>query len=67
MNPIEHLWDEMERRLNKEIRPRSLEELKARLVNIWRSIELAVTEKLVNSMTARVGAVLKSRGGATCY
>ena len=42
MNPIEHLWDEMERRLNKEIRPRSLEELKARLVDIWRSIEPVV-------------------------
>ena len=37
INPIEHFWDEMERRVKKES-PKNERELKEALVRVWQSI-----------------------------
>ena len=68
LNPIEHLWSEMERRLSGR-KPKNKEELKVMLRNIWTEIdeEGKVTQNLVESMPRRIAAVRKSKGGPTKY
>ena len=68
LNPIEHLWDELERRTRKnKFRPKNKSELFAVLKREWGQIQSDVINKLVDSMPQRVKAVLKSKGGPTPY
>lgn len=68
LNPIEHLWDELERRIRaKKENPKNLRELEMFLQECWSQIESEVYQKLVNSMENRVKAVIKSRGYPTRY
>jgi|KBSSwiStaDraftv2_1062776.scaffolds.fasta_scaffold275747_2 transposase len=68
LNPIEHLWDELERRLRKrENIPRNKQELFSALKEEWLNIEPHVLANLIDSMPRRVKAVLKSRGMPTRY
>ena len=53
MNPIEHLWDELERRM-KKYHPKNKEELKEILLKEWNNIGTDVTEKLVDSVPNRL-------------
>ena len=68
LNPIEHLWDELERRLKGcPLRPKSVKELTSFLQAEWKKIPLAVVQRLVESMPRRVAAVITARGGSTNY
>ena len=49
MNPIEHLWDELGRRMKKH-HPKNKEELKEIILKVWNNISTDVTEKLVDSV-----------------
>lgn len=66
LNPIEHLWSELERRITKR-NPKNKEELKDILKDAWDNIDPEVTKKLVESMPRRVQAVIESKGGPTRY
>ena len=46
INPIEHLCDEVKRRLKKK-QPKSQNELKESLTEVWHGIELSTLKKLV--------------------
>ena len=50
MNPIEHLWDELERRMKKH-HPKNKEKI---LLKEWNNIGTDVTEKLVDSVPNRL-------------
>ena len=51
LNPIEHVWDEMERRLRRlPQQPSNLQELAGDLVNIWNDIPQNVHANVVASM-----------------
>lgn len=66
LNPIEHLWEELDRR----IRTRNYankDALYEALTNEWEKIPLNRLEKLVDSMPARCEAVIKAKGYATKY
>src|SRR5262249_57520321 len=68
LNPMEHLWEEVKRRmgrLSKE--PCSKKELWDRLQDVWNNIEPSVCTKLIDSMPARVQAVLDAKGWYTRY
>ena len=52
MNPIEHLWDELDRRVKKR-QPRSKSDLQRVLLEEWDGISRDVTERLVDSMPNR--------------
>jgi transposase len=68
LNPIEHLWDELERRIRaKKNHPKNLGELEALLQECWSEISHEVYQKLVESMNRRVEAVIKARGYPTRY
>ncbi|MBV2145656.1 MAG: transposase, partial [Wolbachia endosymbiont of Pissodes strobi] len=66
INPIEHLWEELKRRVRKN-EFSIKEELKARVTEEWSNIPAEVTRKLVLSMPNRLRAVIKANGYATKY
>jgi transposase len=68
LNPIEHLWDELERRIRKrEPPPKNERELATFLQEEWEKIPPSIYQNLVLSMNKRVAAVLKAGGYATKY
>lgn len=68
MNPIEHLWDILGRRLRSRIAaPASLYELRAALLEEWENIPQEVIQQLIGSMGRRIQALIRARGGNTRY
>lgn len=66
LNPIEHLWAFMEKKL-REKKIKNKNELKSALQNIWDSVPTDFTEKLVLSMNKRLEAVIAAKGYHTKY
>ena len=68
LNPIEHLWDHLKRRLGGyENAPGGMEELWERVQVEWEKIGADVCQNLIESMPRRVEAVIKAKGGYTKY
>jgi hypothetical protein len=68
LNPIEHLWDHVKRKLAEhEVEPKGVLELWERVEEEWNKIEAGVCQNLIESMPRRVAAVLKAKGGHTKY
>jgi transposase len=68
LNPIENLWSELKRRINKhEIKPKNKKELFDLLKEEWYKINPNIINKLIESMPRRVTAVLKNKGNPTRY
>ena len=66
LNPIEHLWDELERRLRaRQHEPATLAELRRALEEEWAAIPQERVRRLIVSMRARCGAVVAANGGHT--
>lgn len=66
LNPIEHLWEHLDRK----IRQRSIsnkDDLKKALIEEWNKITPDITRNLVESMPRRMVAVLNSNGKQTKY
>ncbi|GFT15072.1 transposable element Tcb1 transposase [Trichonephila clavipes] len=61
LSSIEHIWDNFERY------PTSLNELEARLQQIWNKISQDIIQKLYASMPDRVASCIRIRGGSTGY
>ncbi|CAF4494487.1 unnamed protein product [Rotaria socialis] len=66
LKPIEHLWDEIERRMKKE-QPKNEKELKESLTRVWKEVEKKVLKKLVDSVPNRLNEVIRMKGGPTRY
>ena len=68
MNPIEHLWDYLDRQLRQRVPPpangQQLEEV---LLDVWCRIPADVIRRLTTSMRRRVLACIDARGGHTRY
>jgi transposase len=68
LNPIEHLWDVLERRVRAhKPHPKNIGELMEVLVEEWDKIEPDILANLVESMSRRVQAVIDSHGNPTRY
>ena len=68
MNPIEHLWSEISRELNKlDNPPTNVAELTQAVVDCWRAIPDQKLTNLVSSMPQHVRALYNARGGHTKY
>jgi len=66
LNPIEHLWNEVDRRMRRaERKPTSKSNLWEKIQEIWYSIDVDVVKKLICSMPERVADVYKAKGGYT--
>jgi transposase len=66
MNPIEHLWDVLDRRVRQH-HITSQKQLKEILRDEWYKIEPSVCGKLVHSMPNRLKAVIAQKGLNTSY
>ena len=68
LNPIEHLWVHIKRRLQKyPIPPKGVHELWERVEKEWNNISPEVCQNLIGSMERRIEAVIKAKGGHTKY
>ncbi len=68
LNPIEHLWDVMEREIRiMDVQPANLQKLRDAIISIWTNISEECFQHLVESMPRRIKAVLKAKGGPTRY
>ena len=68
LNPIEHLWDLLDRRLRRRQRqPQTRQQLMDALQDEWRQIPQRQIRRLIQSMPRRIRAVLQAQGGNTRY
>jgi transposase len=68
LNPIEHLWWHLKRRLSGyDIDPSGIQELWERVQTEWDAIPAQVCIDLIETMPRRIDAMLKARGGYTKY
>ncbi|GFY23906.1 uncharacterized protein TNCV_3537001 [Trichonephila clavipes] len=64
LNPIEHLWDELERRLcSQPNRLSSLQALTSAVMDAWKAIPRVNYQKWVESLSKRVKTVIHTKGG----
>ena len=68
LNPIEHLWGILKRRLAAyEVAPKGITELWERVEAEWEKIDASVCQKLMESMPRRMEAVIRAKGGYIKY
>ncbi len=68
LNPIEHLWDVVEREIRimyLNVKLTNLQQLRDAIMSIWTKISEECFQHLVESMPRRIKAVLKAKGGPT--
>ena len=66
LNPIEHLWEEVEKRIRTQ-NFKNKEELMDKIQEVWNTIPQLVIDKLIDSMPRRCAAVIKGKDGPTKY
>ena len=66
LNPIEHLWDYLKRKVHA-LDLHNVAELQAALRREWNAVTLDMIRRLVGSMRRRSTAVIRARGGHTRY
>jgi len=66
LNPIEHVWDILGRRMQHH-ECRNLSELFRALKEEWDNVPQEDLDHLISSMPRRVGAVISVKGGHTRY
>lgn len=68
LNPIEHVWDNLKRRLRRRpALPETLQDLQAALYEEWELIDQEEIADLIRSMPRRMREVIGVRGGNTRY
>ena len=68
LNPIEHVWDAIGRRLRARIpAPDNLNQLSEVLREEWEMIDQDYIRHLIEGMPRRIAAVIRARGGNTRY
>jgi transposase len=68
LNLIEHLWVHLKRALQQyPTSPKGVYELWEREEVEWNEISAETCQKLVESMSRRIKAVIKAKGGHTQY
>ena len=68
MSPIEHVWDDLKRRVYARPHPpRTLRELRQAVVQEWNNIPQQLIDQKILSMRRRVQDLINARGGYTRY
>ena len=68
LSPIEHIWDELDKRVrHRQHPPETLQDLSDALVHEWKNIPQAFIQQLIGSMRQRCEAVVAARGVHTRY
>jgi transposase len=64
LNPIELWWDEVQRRLDKEGKPTSEDDLFNKIKHVWDNIPSDTLNKLIDRMPRVCKAVIAAKGGS---
>jgi hypothetical protein len=68
LNPIEHLWCLLKRKLKSyPEEPKGIEELWNRVQELWDNIDNCECCQLIESIARRVEGVMRARGGYRKY
>ncbi len=68
LNPIEHLWDVVEREIHiMDVQTTNLQQLRYTIMSIWTKTSEECFQHLVESMPRRIKAVLKAKGSSTRF
>jgi transposase len=68
LNPIEHLWSIVKRKLREQETPhKGINDLWEKIQKIWNEIDVKTCLNLIHSMPSRIEAVLKAKGMWTNY
>ena len=67
MNPIEHIWDYLGRKVRARGNEHNLRDLENALIQEWNNIPNIVVRRYVRSMRGHLAAFLNIRGGHTRY
>ena len=68
INPIEHVWDILQRRISARlVQPQTREDLTRALIEEWARIPRPAIRKLICSIKSRCRAVIDAGGGHTRY
>ena len=68
LSPIEHLWVHIKNRLDEyPTQSRGVWETWERAVEVWNNIPPEVCQNLIESVSRRLEAVIKAKGGHTKY
>lgn len=68
LNPIEHLWGLLKRKIyDYEFPAEGVEEIWERAAKAWSQITQTEVQNLISSMPRRIAAVIKAKGGHTKY
>ena len=68
LNPIEHLWFILKRRLAEYPKPpKGILKLCEHIQVEWDKIEVAQSQELIESMPRRIREVIRAKGGYTSY
>ena len=68
LNPIEHLWDELGRRIYRREHPvQNLRQLEQAILQAWDQIPAVRRKRLVASRFKRCAEVIQNNGGHTHY
>ncbi len=68
LNPIEHLWDVVEREIHiMDVQTTNLQQLCDDIMSKWTKISEERFQQLVESMPRRIKEALKANGGPTRY
>ena len=67
LNPIKHVWDELDRRVRQPPQPQTLHNLERAVVNAWNNLPQRFLQNFFNSMRGRCLAVIRIHGGHTKY
>ena len=63
MNPIEHIWDYLGRKVRGRGNVHNLKDLENALIQEWNNIPNVVIRRYVRSVRGRLAACINSRGG----
>ena len=66
LSPIENLWGIIKARIKKE-KPQNMQDLKSKIVKIWKEIPNDLCLKLAHSMPNRLAKVIDNKGYAINY
>ena len=67
MNPIEHIWDYLGRKVRARGNVRNLRDLENTLIQEWNNIPKAIIRHYIRSMRGRLAACINSQWGNTRY
>jgi hypothetical protein len=67
LNPIEHLWDTLNKRIREQQPIRNLQHVEELLLQEWELLPQEAISNLIRSMPRRCAELIRVRGGHTSY